>query len=216
MAPLFRPSSNTIFRLVLGGGICGVLGLLGLFYFLERSPYRTGVLMPKGQPVPFSHQHHVAEVGLDCRYCHFAVEKSSFAGIPPVSVCMNCHRYIWSDSPMLAPVRDAYQKNETIAWNRVHQLAQFVYFNHSVHISKGVGCSTCHGRVDQMPLMWKVNTLHMNWCLECHRNPEKFIRPKSEVFNMKWEPPKDQIIQGTYLKMKNHIESKTDCYTCHR
>ena len=168
------------------------------------------------QPVPFSHDHHVGQIGLDCRYCHTSVEKSSFAGMPPTSTCMNCHSQIWSDSPMLEPVRNSFKTNQPLQWTRVHDLAEFVYFNHSVHVNKGVGCASCHGRVDQMPLMRKANTLQMEWCLNCHRHPERYVRPMSEVFDMKWEAPHDGGASGRQLVAERHIQSMTNCSTCHR
>src|ERR687887_2196966 len=147
---------------------------------------------PVEQPIPFSHKHHVGDDGIDCRYCHTSVEKSSFAGLPPTQTCMNCHSQIWSQSPMLEPVRQSAQTGQPLQWNRVHVLGDFVYFDHSIHVQKGIGCSTCHGRIDEMPLTWKAESLQMSWCLECHRNPERFVRPKDQVFNMAWQPPANQ------------------------
>ena len=216
MQRIFGPSSNTLIWVVLGGLAALVGGGLGLAYYIDRSSYRTQVDVAVEQPIPFSHKHHAWGDGIDCRYCHLGVEKSAFAGIPAVSVCMNCHAQIWSTSPTLAPVRDAFKNDAPIEWNRVHQLPQFVYFNHSIHIHKGVGCSTCHGRVDQMPLVWKQKPLTMEWCLECHRNPEKFVRPREEVFNMGWQPPPNQVELGRQLVKKYNIISRTDCTTCHR
>ena len=146
--------------------------------------------------MPFSHEHHVRGLGIDCRYCHTSVEKSSFAGIPPTETCMTCHSQIWTDSPMLEPVRTSLRTNTPIRWNRVHDLPDYVYFNHGIHVQKGVGCVSCHGRVDQMPLTWKAEPMTMEWCLSCHRNPEKHLRPREEVFNMDWVPPEDQVDAG--------------------
>jgi hypothetical protein len=169
--------------------------------------------------VEFSHQHHVGGLGIDCRYCHSSVEVSSNAGIPPTYTCMSCHSQIWSDSPTLKPVRDSLADDTPIQWNRVYSLPDFVYFNHSIHVDKGVGCVTCHGRVDQMPLMAKAQTLHMEWCLGCHRAPEQYIRPREEVFNMDWQPPNgDQLTLGRRLVEEYHIQSVsvlTSCSTCH-
>ena len=144
--------------------------------------------IPFQQPVPFSHKHHVSDDGIDCRYCHTSVEKSSFAGLPPTETCMTCHSQIWTDSPMLAPVRASFATNTPLKWNRVHDLPGYVYFNHSIHVAKGIGCSTCHGRVDQMPLTRKTETLYMKWCLDCHRNPQKYIRPRDKIYDMAWQP----------------------------
>jgi hypothetical protein len=180
---------------------------------------RPAVGAPVDQPVPFSHKHHVGDDGIDCRYCHTSVETSAFAGIPPLSTCMTCHSQLFPDAPLLAPVRASFAGQRTLAWRRVHDLPDFVYFDHSIHIAKGVGCSTCHGAVDTMPLTWRVASLHMEWCLECHRNPERYLRPKSEVFNMKWRPPSDQLARGSRLRAKYHIHSTTvltSCSTCHR
>src|SRR5438045_9053611 len=149
---------------------------------LQRSPYVTKQGERLEQPVPFSHQHHAAGLGLDCRYCHTSVEDSSFAGIPPTKTCMNCHAQIWTNAPMLAPVRYSFSSGQSLQWTRVHDLPDFVYFNHSIHINKGVGCLSCHGQVDEMPLMYEENTLQMEWCLDCHREPERFLRPRNEVF----------------------------------
>ena len=146
-----------------------------------------GVRRP--QPVPFSHQHHVAGLGIDCRYCHTSVETSSFAGIPPTKTCMNCHAQIWTNAALLEPVRESYKTGKSLVWTRVNDLPDFAYFNHSIHINKGVGCNTCHGPVDRMPLMYNQASLQMEWCLECHRAPEKNLRPRDQVFNMRYEQP---------------------------
>jgi hypothetical protein len=170
----------------------------------------------RDQPVPFSHQHHVGGMGLDCRYCHTSVERSAVAGIPPTKTCMNCHAQIWNDSPTLEPVRESFRSDRSIAWTRVHDLPDFVYFNHSAHVNKGVGCSSCHGRVDRMPLVHQEKSLQMEWCLECHRNPERYLRPKHEVFNPAWEPPVDQLEAGRRLVAEYGVKPRTSCSTCHR
>src|SRR5437764_10609260 len=182
MAQIFRKGSNSIARVTLVGGFFGFFAFWGLVYLIYWSPYTTSANVPREQPVPFSHQHHVAGLGIDCRYCHTSVEKSSFAGIPPIHTCMNCHNQIWVSSPLLEPIRDSYRTGKPLAWARVHNLADFVYFNHSIHLKKGVGCSTCHGPVHQMPLTYQHATLHMEWCLEGHRNPERYVRPRDEGF----------------------------------
>jgi hypothetical protein len=213
---VFRPGHNTLAKV----SIVAVVLLTGAsFWFLgalDRSPYKTEQRVIRDQPIAFSHQHHVGGLGLDCRYCHLSVETSKFAGLPPTSVCMNCHSQIWSNSSALAPVRDSYKNDKSIEWVRVHDLPDFAYFDHSIHVAKGVGCSTCHGRVDQMPLMWKEKTLQMEWCLECHRNPERFVRPLKQVFQMDWTPPADQDKQGKRLVQQHHIRSVTNCSGCHR
>jgi hypothetical protein len=193
--------------------------LLGLVYELGTSPWVTRQYVAREQPIQFSHERHVAGNGIDCRYCHTSVEQSRFAGIPPTKTCMNCHSQIWADSPMLEPVRESWRTGRSIEWVRVHKLADFVYFNHSIHVNKGVGCVTCHGRVDEMPLMQKANTLYMSWCLECHRAPERFVRPRQYVFSMDWQPPADQIALGKKLMKEYKIQGPavlTSCSTCHR
>jgi hypothetical protein len=166
--------------------------------------------------VPFSHQHHVGGMGVDCRYCHTSVETSATAGIPPTKTCMNCHSQIWSQSPTLEPVRASFRTGQSIEWTRVHDLPDFAYFNHSAHVSKGVGCTTCHGPVDRMPLMWQYSSLQMEWCLDCHRAPERYVRPKEEVFSVSWQPPADQIEKGRALVQAYGIRTRTSCSTCHR
>jgi hypothetical protein len=149
------------------------------------------------------------------------VEKSAFAGIPSTEICMNCHSQMWTKSPMLEPVRSSYTSGQSIPWNRVHNLPGFTYFNHSIHVNKGIGCSSCHGRVDQMPLMRQVHTLYMEWCLDCHRQPEQHLRPPDQIFNMAWEPPDNQTEQGNQLVAHYEIDRHTlarltSCSTCHR
>jgi hypothetical protein len=174
---------------------------------------------PIEQPIPFSHQHHVRDDGIDCRYCHTSVETSAFAGVPPLATCMTCHAILFNDAPPLSPLRAAYAGQQTLAWNRVHDLPDFVYFDHSVHIAKGVGCSTCHGRVDRMPLMRRTASLDMQWCLDCHRGPEPYLREPGEVFDMEWRPPADQGVRAAALRERYALRSTrelTDCSTCHR
>lgn len=185
-------------------------------FTITKSPYTTEAKIAKQQPVPFSHKHHVSDAGIDCRYCHSSVEKSSYAGIPSTKVCMTCHSQLFTDAPMLEPVRQSFQKDSALAWTRVHDLADFAYFDHSIHVNKGVGCVTCHGQVDQMPLMWKEKSLQMSWCLGCHRHPEKYIRPKDRVFDMTWKPHGDQIALGQKLVKEYKIQKLTNCTTCHR
>jgi hypothetical protein len=217
MAQIFHPSTNTLSRVSLFGALFAVAGLAWVGAQVTRSPYVTQAYVVRDQPVPFSHKHHVSGLGIDCRYCHTSVEESSFAGIPPTKTCMTCHSQIWSDSPMLEPVRESFRSGRSLEWTRVHDLPDFVYFDHSIHVNKGVGCDTCHGRVDQMPLMWRENTLQMEWCLECHRNPEQYVRPREEVFNANWEPPDgDQLTLGRKLVKEYQIRKLDNCWTCHR
>ncbi|MDE1155983.1 MAG: cytochrome c3 family protein [Acidobacteriaceae bacterium] len=189
MAQVFDRSSNALARasLVLTGLI--VLALGAALDQLQRSPWVTRQGQRPDQPVPFSHKHHVQGLGLQCQYCHTTVEKSSYAGIPPTKTCMNCHAQIWTNAALLEPVRQSWATGKSIPWIRVHDLPDYVYFNHEIHVSKGIGCASCHGRVDEMPLMYAENTLQMEWCLNCHRNPAKNLRPVSEIYNMAWEGP---------------------------
>jgi hypothetical protein len=216
MAQIFHPSTNTISRVTIFGGALLVIALVAALVAINESPYITEVGVARSQPVPFSHKHHISDDGIDCRYCHTSVEESSFAGIPPTKTCMNCHTQIWSESRVLEPVRESFRTDKPIQWTRVHNLPGFVYFDHSIHVHKGVGCSTCHGRVDQMPLMWRENTLYMDWCLDCHRAPERYVRPRDQVFNMAYQPPQDQIALGTKLIQEYQIRKLTSCSTCHR
>jgi hypothetical protein len=216
MPQIFHPSTNTFSRLSIFGAVFLLAAVGAAGAALVRSSYVTEVGVARAQPVPFSHKHHVSGLGIDCRYCHTTVEDSAFAGIPATQTCMTCHSQIWADSPVLEPVRDSFRSDRSIEWTRVHNLPDFVYFDHSIHVKQGIGCVSCHGQVDQMPLLWRVNTLYMEWCLECHRQPERFVRPRQEVFNMHWEPPVDQLTLGQQLVKDYNIQRLTSCSTCHR
>ena len=241
MAQIFHRSTNTLARASILATLLLVAGVLYTALEMARSPYTTYAGVAKAQPVPFSHQHHVAGLGIDCRYCHTSVETSGFAGIPPTKTCMNCHSQIWTNAPMLEPVRDSYRTGKSLVWTRLNDLPDFVYFDHSIHINKGVGCNSCHGPVNKMPLMFAQESLQMEWCLNCHRAPEKYLRPhkvegkpsEDQVFNMDYQQPSsqnpvvleggkkftDQIALGTYLKDVYHVRSVSDitsCNTCHR
>ena len=191
MPQIFDRSSNALARmsLVLTGLIVIALGVT--LDQLQRSPWVTRQGQRPDQPVPFSHKHHVQGLGLQCQYCHTTVERSSYAGIPPTRTCMNCHAQIWTNAQLLEPVRNSWATGESIPWIKVHDLPDYVYFSHEIHVNKGVGCASCHGRVDQMPLMYAQNTLQMEWCLDCHRNPAKNLRPTGEIYNMAWEKPSE-------------------------
>jgi hypothetical protein len=191
------------------------LGLAALMLYV-RTPLNTGQNHPVEQPIEFDHRHHVADVGIDCRYCHQSVEDSSSAGLPATSVCMNCHSQVWNKSPLLQVVRQKYFTDQPIPWNRVHNLPDFVYFNHSIHVNKGVGCVTCHGRVDQMAAVQQAEPLTMGWCLDCHRDPSAFLRPREQITNMAWLPPKDAATLGKQLATQYDVHSRTSCTTCHR
>ena len=218
MSQIFHPSTNTIAKVSIVGGALLVAGIAVLAYLFVRSSYMTNEGVKVEQPVQFSHERHVQGNGLDCRYCHTSVEDSSFANIPPTHTCMTCHSQIWSDSPQLALVRESYETGTPIPWIRVYDLPDYVQFNHSIHGAKGVGCETCHGRVDTMPLTYKATSLQMAWCLDCHRAPEKYLRPQEEVFTMGWVPQEAQLALGARLveEYNVHVEQLTDCSICHR
>src|SRR5271163_15592 len=222
MAQIFHASANSLAKVSIVGLVCILGGILWAAYRLNAGSFTTLVEVARDQPVPFSHKHHVGDDGLDCRYCHTSVETSAFAGIPPTKTCMNCHSVLFADAPYLEPVRESFRTNQSIQWVKVHRLPDFVYFNHSIHVNKGVGCSTCHGSVNQMPLVFQASPLLMEWCLDCHRNPEKALRPLepvNEVFNMDWKAPSDQAEIGKKFAAERHIRSTaelTSCSTCHR
>jgi hypothetical protein len=219
MSALFKPSANFIARFsliavasVLGGGLLGLWG-----YF--RTPYAQGLQEEIAQPVLFDHRHHVVDDLIDCRYCHFNAERGASAGIPSTEMCLNCHSQIWNKSPKLEPVRRSYFTGTPIEWNRVHQLPDFTYFNHSIHVNKGIGCATCHGRIDQMAAVTKVASLQMSWCLECHRNPAPNLRPRDQITSMTWQPPADPAaarLLASDLTKSYDVNSRVSCTTCHR
>jgi len=214
MAQIFHRSTNTFSRATIFGAIFFIGFVLWLIGGIVRSPYFTNQGIEREQPVPFSHQHHVAGLGIDCRYCHTTVETSAFAGIPPTQTCMNCHAQIWTNADMLAPVRASFATNKPIVWSRVHRLPDFVHFNHSIHINKGIGCASCHGRIDKMPLTYQASPLTMAWCLSCHRDPSKFVRPRSEVFNMNYVATNQDVL-GPKLMKEYGVKSMISCSTCH-
>ena len=216
MPQIFHRSANTLSKVSLAGIVLLLGGLIGLAMLIGRSSYVTRAQEYVEQPVQFSHLHHVLDDGIDCRYCHTSVETSSFAGIPPTKTCMNCHSQIWQSAPILEPVRASFREDRPMQWIRVHDLPDFVYFNHSIHVKKGMGCETCHGRIDQMPLTRQQNSLQMEWCLNCHRNPQEFVRPREEVFTMGYRPSEAQATLGPKLVAEYNIKPSTDCSTCHR
>jgi hypothetical protein len=216
MAQIFHPSTNTISRVSIFGAVFIVAGLLWLMPQVHRSPWMTEAHVAREQPIQFSHERHVGGNGIDCRYCHTSVEESGFAGIPPTKTCMNCHAELFANSPFLAPVRESFESGRSIEWTRVHDLPDFVFFDHSIHVNKGVGCTTCHGPVNRMPLMAQEQSLQMEWCLDCHRRPEEFVRPRSEVFNVNWVRPANQTEVGRRLVEEDQIQQLTSCSTCHQ
>ena len=240
---IFHRSANSLAKVSIFGGVF-LLGLVGVVVYtlMGTSGYLTGQYVVKRQPVPFSHEHHARGLGIDCRYCHTSVERSAFAGLPPTETCMNCHRQIWTNAELLEPIRASYRDNVPMQWTRVHDLPDYVYFNHSVHIAKGIGCDSCHGKVNRMPLMLQNASLQMQWCLDCHRNPVQNVRPREEVFNLDWDPS-DRASLAKYLRAvvpekpgrpdgrrpaadvarmqpnlaKDYdLHSLTSCSTCHR
>jgi hypothetical protein len=215
---IFRPGANSLARVVIAVVLLGPFALIGIGYRVVGSPYVTAQDVTVQQPIPFSHAHHVGEDGLECRYCHTSVERGRFAGLPPTETCMTCHSQIWTNAEMLAPVRESLAQKRPIAWRRVHRLPAYVYFDHSVHVSNGVGCSTCHGAVETMPLTRQVAPLTMAWCLDCHRDPARALRPRSAIFDQAWTPPPNQEEEGRKLLAEYHIKTEhlTDCSRCHR
>jgi hypothetical protein len=217
MAQLFPKVSNQLAKtsLALAAALAAVGGYV-VFVMLPRSSTVTRQNEAREQPVPFYHLHHAAGMGIDCRYCHTSVDKSATAGIPPTKTCMNCHSQIFNQSPTLEPVRASWRTGSSIPWVKVHDLPDFVYFNHSAHVNKGVGCTTCHGPVGKMAYVWQEKSLLMEWCLDCHRQPEKYLRPKSEVYSLSYQPPARQLELGRELAARYNVKPSTSCSTCHR
>ncbi|HXE66509.1 MAG TPA: cytochrome c3 family protein [Rhodanobacteraceae bacterium] len=215
MAQLFSKRFTFWFQLCVLAVVVGFVSWAFLWRWAMANP--VGVHDPVEQVVPFSHKHHVGDDGIDCRYCHQSVEQSAFAGIPSLSTCMTCHSQLYTHQKMLAPLLTAFDSGVPLHWQRVYKLPDFVYFNHGIHVAKGVGCASCHGPVDEMPLMSRNEHLTMQWCLSCHRDPAKHLRPRDEVFNLHWHA-KDPLALGAVLMRKYHIDTRrlTDCSTCHR
>lgn len=220
MAQIFHRGANNIAKASIAIAIV-LAGAAGFAYTqIARSSYLTNRYLERQQPVQFSHKHHTGDDGIDCRYCHTSVETSASAGMPPTQTCMNCHSQIWSDSPYLEPVRASWRENKPIEWERVHDLPEYAYFNHSIHIAKGVGCASCHGDIANMPAVYQENTLQMEWCLSCHRDPAPNIRPQAEIYNTSWN--KDEITPEQQKEVEEKIkrlrskEMLTSCSTCHR
>ena len=219
MPQVFPPRANATSRAVLlaAAGTGPLVLWIGLV--LTRSSFGTAAGVMREQPVPFSHEHHVGRLGIDCRYCHTTVEHAAYAGMPDTKTCMNCHSQIWVGSDVLKPVRDSYSHAEPLHWRRIHNLPGFVYFDHSIHVHKGIGCSSCHGRIDEMPFTYQRASLLMEWCLDCHRQPERHIRPREEVFNMPYQPGDDPARSGVSLCNEYGVKNATQitsCSVCHR
>lgn len=232
MAQLFRPGANTVARVLLFAIVLLPIAAVALAYAVRAAPYTTGQNITVEQPVPFSHKHHVGDLGLDCRYCHTSVETSRYAGVPSTDTCMHCHSQIWTNAAMLAPVRESFAKRVPIRWNRVNRLPDYVYFDHSIHVAKGVGCSSCHGPVHQMALMRQAAPLTMRWCLDCHRDPGPRLRPESEIYNTAWSPgaasgpnawfsdvatsDAGSAARARLAHYRIKAQHLTDCSVCHR
>lgn len=220
MAQIFHRGANNIAKASIAVLIV-LAGVAGYAYTqIARSSYLTNRYLERQQPVQFSHKHHTGDDGIDCRYCHTSVETSASAGMPPTQTCMNCHSQIWADSPYLEPVRASFRDNKPIEWERVHDLPEYAYFNHSIHIAKGVGCASCHGDIANMAAVYQENTLQMEWCLSCHRDPAPNIRPQAEIYNTSWSKdditPEQQKEVDERIKTLRSKELLTSCSTCHR
>jgi hypothetical protein len=216
MSALFTPKSNALLMTVLGVLALGAAGTVGGLLLYWRTPYGTNQGTPVMQPVQFDHRHHVQDDLIDCRYCHSSVEKAPSAGIPPTELCLACHSQVWNKSPLLDQVRASWFTGMPIVWTRVHKLPDFVYFNHAIHVTKGIGCVECHGRVDQMAAIEQAQPLTMGFCLDCHRNPRPRLRPVEEITNMRWEPPADRAALGAQLATRYDVKARVSCTTCHR
>jgi class III cytochrome C family protein len=219
VAQIFSPTADTWLRAVLVAILLGSISLVVLPEVLARSQYETDVARTPQQPVPFSHKHHAGELGIDCRYCHTNVESGANAGFPATHVCMTCHSQLWTQAPMLAPVRESLAANRPIVWQRVALLPDYVYFRHDIHLAKGVSCFECHGRIDRMPLTWRAQPFEMRWCLSCHRDPAPHLRPREALLDADWTPPADRRALGEALMRNYHIhgpQALTHCTVCHR
>lgn len=217
MPQIFKYRANALTSIILAGFALLIITSVAVIIALDHSPYATGQGATPTQLIPFSHEHHVSGLGIDCRYCHDSVEKSSFAGIPDTHTCMTCHSQVWTEADMLEPVRQSLEQGIPLVWTRVHDLADFTYFNHQAHVTNGVGCESCHGRVDQMPLISQAEPLTMEWCLDCHRDPGPRLREIDQITSMGYQPPKDENRESELLEQYDiHTERLTECVTCHR
>lgn len=217
MAQIFGPKTNFYVRIVLIGTGAAAVALVALIWILPNTGYATGIGFTPIQPVPFSHQHHVSGLGIDCRYCHTSVEESANAGMPATHICMTCHSQIWTNAAILAPVRQSLADDKPLHWNRVYTLPDYVYFDHSIHIAKGIGCTECHGPIGDMPLTYKATSLDMGWCLDCHRNPAPHLRPPGAVFDPHWHRTADTPSPAALMAQYHiHVSTLTDCSVCHR
>ena len=225
MSQIFHPSINLIAKVLVLVTVLGLILAGAVLYLFVRSPYMRVDNVARAQPVAFSHDHHVGDLGLDCRYCHVNVERSGFAGVPSTDICMGCHSQVWADSAAIAPIKESEETQQAIAWNRLNSLPDYVYFDHSIHVNKGVGCEECHGRIDTMGLTRREENLSMEWCLNCHRNRDEVLRPKDQIFAMGYEPPADkaahqalqsELVQQYHINMDAEAFNLDDCSICHR
>ncbi len=222
MAQLFRPGADTVLRLVLLALVALPFAGAALAYGVRVSPYATGQNVTVDQPVPFSHKHHVGDLGIDCRYCHTGVERAAYAGVPSTQTCMTCHSQIWTNAGVLEPVRASWRTRTPMRWNSVHRVAEYVYFDHSVHVAKGVGCSECHGPVHEMQLMRQATPMTMGWCLDCHRNPGPHLRPREAIYDTAWtardhaDPDRDRRARAYVAHYGIAPQRLSDCTVCHR
>ncbi|RMF10363.1 MAG: cytochrome C [Candidatus Neomarinimicrobiota bacterium] len=215
MAQLFPKWTNRLPLLIVAGLLIVAVGLMGLIWYYG-SPWYTDVGYRPEQPVPYSHKLHAGDLGIDCRYCHVAVEKSAVASVPPTQTCMNCHRLIKPDSEKLRPIRESWETGTRMQWIRVHKIPDYAYFNHSAHLRGGIGCETCHGNIAQMEVVQQVQPLSMSWCVSCHRNPAPYLRPFDQLTTMGWTPPDNQNEVGQRYMQERNIHPPTDCAGCHR
>lgn len=216
MAALFPPRTNSVVRATLLAAACAIVGVPVALMAWVRTPNATGQFAPVPQPIAFDHRIHAGDLKIDCRFCHAAVERSATAGIPPSTTCVACHNGTWRNSTQLALVSRSVATGRPLQWNRVDRLPDFVYFNHSIHVNKGVGCETCHGRVDRMPRVFQAAPMTMSWCVDCHRSPASHLRPVAEMTTMGWKPALAQPAFGQALKSEYHVRQLTNCTTCHR
>jgi hypothetical protein len=216
MRPLFQPSADTLLRIALALGVVFAVSIPVAMMLWVRTPYTTRQYDPVDQPIAFDHRHHVRDDGVDCLYCHYDATRSAYAGVPTTSLCLNCHAQVWQRAERLEPVRSSWFLQEPIRWRRVNQVPGFVYFDHSAHVSHGVGCVECHGRVDLMGRVYPVASLTMRWCLECHRDPDPHLRPLAEVTNMEWEPVEPRREMGARIRKELHVSPTLSCSGCHR
>lgn len=217
MSSIYSPWANSAFWLLTLLLVLVVAGTPISLMIYMRTPYVTDVHKAVEQPIPFDHRHHVLDDGIDCLFCHYLADRSPWAGVPPTELCMGCHGQIWHDAPLLDPLRKSFFRDQPIAWNRVNGVPDFVFFNHQIHVHRGIGCSSCHGGIDEMPAVFPTQTMQMKWCLDCHREPEKFLRPLDRITDMDWHPsPREQRRIGLELKEQLGISPPTTCTACHR